>query len=69
MAKKKGAKEVKGKKETKKKPAYKISKIYEKSGDGVKRKNKYCPKCGKGVFLAEHKNRLTCGKCNYMEKK
>ncbi len=30
---------------------------------------KYCPKCGAGVRLAEHKNRLSCGKCGYFEKK
>lgn len=26
-----------------------------------------CPKCGPGVKLAEHKNRLACGKCGYAE--
>ncbi len=30
---------------------------------------KYCPKCGAGVGLAEHKDRRSCGKCGYMEKK
>jgi ubiquitin-small subunit ribosomal protein S27Ae len=44
------------------------SKNYEVSGTELKRKNKFCPKCGSGVFLAKHKNRLTCGKCHYMEK-
>jgi len=43
-------------------------KAYEKSGEGVKRKNQFCPKCGTGVFLAKHKDRLTCGCCGYMEK-
>ena len=69
MAAKKGGKENKGKKEKVKKPAYKRSSNYEVSGDTLKRKNKTCPKCGAGVFLAEHKDRLTCGKCGYMEKK
>ncbi|MBI5229323.1 30S ribosomal protein S27ae [Candidatus Micrarchaeota archaeon] len=27
----------------------------------------FCPKCGPGVHLAEHKNRRTCGKCSYTE--
>ncbi|MFH1642190.1 MAG: 30S ribosomal protein S27ae [Nanoarchaeota archaeon] len=36
--------------------------------DGIKRKNKFCPKCGEGIFLAQHKDRLVCGKCSYMEK-
>lgn len=55
--------------EAKKKPASKISKVYEVSGNSLKRKNKYCPKCGNGVFMADHKDRWTCGKCNYMERK
>ncbi|HLC31298.1 MAG TPA: 30S ribosomal protein S27ae [Candidatus Nanoarchaeia archaeon] len=33
---------------------------------GVK-KNKFCPRCGAGVFLANHGNRLHCGKCGYTE--
>ncbi|NTV23403.1 MAG: 30S ribosomal protein S27ae [Nanoarchaeota archaeon] len=35
--------------------------------DGAKSKNKTCPKCGAGVFMAEHKNRSSCGKCGYSE--
>ncbi len=31
--------------------------------------HKYCPKCGAGVRLAEHKDRRACGKCGYYEKK
>jgi ubiquitin-small subunit ribosomal protein S27Ae len=46
----------------------KVFKNYLVSGSDLKRKNKFCPKCGPGVFLAQHKNRLTCGKCHYMEK-
>ena len=42
-------------------------KLYEVSGDKLTRKNKFCPKCGPGVFLAKHKDRLTCGKCGYSE--
>lgn len=30
---------------------------------------KSCPKCGAGVRLAQHADRLSCGKCGYMEKK
>jgi small subunit ribosomal protein S27Ae len=40
---------------------------YEAQGDKISRKNKFCPKCGPGYFLANHKNRLTCGKCGYVE--
>jgi small subunit ribosomal protein S27Ae len=33
------------------------------------KKFKFCPRCGKGTILAEHKNRVTCGKCGYGEVK
>ena len=26
-----------------------------------------CPKCGPGVFMATHKDRVACGKCGYTE--
>ncbi|MBU2561105.1 MAG: 30S ribosomal protein S27ae [Nanoarchaeota archaeon] len=53
-------------KEKKKKSSQKY-KQYEVKGSDLKRKNKFCPKCGVGVFLAAHNNRLTCGKCGYTE--
>jgi len=56
------------KKQKKPKRTSKTQDNYEVSGSELKRKNKSCPKCGAGVFLAQHKNRLTCGKCHYMEK-
>jgi len=37
--------------------------------DGKIVKKPTCPKCGDGVFLAEHKNRLHCGKCEYTKYK
>ncbi len=40
---------------------------YVLSGDKVGRKNKICPKCGDGVFMAHHMDRDTCGKCGYTE--
>jgi len=43
------------------------SQLYQKDGDGVKRLNKTCPKCGPGMFLAKHKDRETCGSCGYTE--
>lgn len=45
------------------------SSLYDISSGTAKRKNKQCPKCGPGVFMAEHKDRNTCGKCGYMEKR
>ena len=36
-------------------------------GETLTRKTKFCPKCGPGVFLGQHANRLSCGKCKYTE--
>lgn len=36
--------------------------------DGGKFKGKFCPRCGPGVKLAQHKDRVTCGRCGYSEK-
>lgn len=55
------------KKQRKKKKTSKRYELYESKGE-LKRKNKFCPKCGEGIFLAKHKDRLVCGKCSYMEK-
>ena len=40
---------------------------YEIKDDKVERKKKSCPKCGPGVFMAEHEDRVSCGKCGYTE--
>lgn len=50
----------------KKSKAMQVWKLYESKGT-FSRKNKTCPKCGPGVFLAAHKNRISCGKCGYAE--
>jgi ubiquitin-small subunit ribosomal protein S27Ae len=65
MAKPKGG--PKGKKEKAKKEGKKLSALYEISGDEIKRKNRTCPKCGPGMFLGKHKDRIVCGKCQYVE--
>ncbi|MBS3122310.1 30S ribosomal protein S27ae [Candidatus Woesearchaeota archaeon] len=46
-----------------------VSKMYKVTGGKLERSTKSCPKCGQGTFMANHKNRSTCGKCGYMEKK
>jgi len=46
-----------------------ISKYYEIQEGKIIRKRKFCPRCGPGVFLAEHKDRYSCGKCGYTEYK
>ena len=42
-----------------------VYKFYQVKAGKVERLRKECPRCGRGVFLAEHKDRLTCGKCGY----
>jgi len=47
------------------------SKVWEKyviKENKLERKNT-CPKCGPGMFLAQHSDRLYCGKCKYVEMK
>lgn len=51
----------------KEKKAMQVWKLYQVSGDKVERKNRFCSKCGPGVFLAKHNNRESCGKCGYSE--
>jgi len=55
-------KERKGKKPHKNKPT---SKKWEHYKEG--KKDKTCPRCGAGTFLAIHKERVHCGKCGYTE--
>ena len=56
------SKDQKGKKPHKNKPT---SQKYKKYAGG--KKGKVCPRCGPAIFLAVHKDRLHCGKCNYTE--
>jgi small subunit ribosomal protein S27Ae len=44
-----------------------VNKYYQVSGDSIKSRNPVCPRCGNGVFLAEHAERMSCGKCGYTE--
>ncbi len=46
-----------------------IWKKYKIEDNKAVRTNKTCPRCGAGVFLANHKNRLTCGRCYYSEQR
>lgn len=43
------------------------SRFYELKDGKVKRLRQPCPRCGSGVFLADHGDRLSCGKCGYTE--
>ena len=59
-------KEKQGKKKHVNKQTSEKWKKYKVSGENVTRE-KTCPRCGVGVFLAKHKGRLYCGKCHYTE--
>lgn len=67
MGKKKKEAKRKGKKPKKKKTLSKKWERYTIKEGKIVRKNKSCPKCGPGVFLAQHGNRISCGKCKYTE--
>ncbi|MBI4210734.1 MAG: 30S ribosomal protein S27ae [Candidatus Diapherotrites archaeon] len=64
MAEKTGAKPGAAKKEK----ALKSRKgtYYKAEGQKIIRK-KSCPKCGPGVFMAQHEKRTHCGRCGYTE--
>ncbi len=55
------------KKEVKKATPSAKKNYYEAKGNKLERLKKYCPKCGPGVFMGEHKDRTSCGKCGYTE--
>ena len=67
MAKKEKKTRKRGKKVRKgrKHESIKIWQKYEIKGEAISRKNKFCPRCGDGVWLSKQKNRLYCGKCGY----
>ena len=41
--------------------------FYKVEGGRLERLRASCPKCGAGVFLAKHSNRVSCGRCGYTE--
>ncbi|MEA1904662.1 MAG: 30S ribosomal protein S27ae, partial [Candidatus Hadarchaeota archaeon] len=43
------------------------SKLYKLEGEKVKRLRPYCPRCGPGVFMADHGDRFACGRCGYTD--
>ena len=56
----------KGKKPHKNKPTSKKYKKYKIEGDKITRE-RFCPRCGPGVFLMKSQGRFYCGKCHYSE--
>ncbi len=41
--------------------------FYKIDGNRITRERANCPKCGAGVFLARHGDRVSCGRCGYTE--
>ena len=44
-----------------------VSSYFKVDGEKVTRIKKICSRCGKGVYMSEHKVRHTCGKCGLTE--
>jgi len=63
---KKKAKSKKGKKPHRNKATSKKYTKYKIDGDKIT-KERFCPRCGPGVFLMSSNGRLYCGKCHYSE--
>ena len=40
---------------------------YKVKDNKIDRSKKSCPRCGGGTYLAQHRDRLSCGKCGYTE--
>jgi len=45
----------------------KVWNYYKVEDNGIKKLKNKCPRCGAGTFMAEHKDRYSCGKCGYTE--
>jgi len=66
MGKGKKSKPKKGKKPHKNKPTSKKYTKYKIEG-GKTVHERFCPRCGPGIFLMKAKDRVYCGKCHYAE--
>ena len=44
------------------------NKLFQVQGNKLVRTRRQCPKCGPGVFMAQHEDRSHCGKCGFMER-
>lgn len=53
-------------KRPKSKSKHAFVKIWEHYKAG-KFSGRWCPRCGPGTIIAQHKDRATCGKCKYSE--
>jgi len=44
-----------------------VYKYFKIDGDKLTKNKKICSRCGKGTYMANHKDRHTCGKCGLTE--
>ncbi len=54
-----------GKAPKKKKKEKGVHSLYKAEGDKVTRLRPVCERCGPGYFMADHRNRYTCGHCGF----
>lgn len=40
-----------------------IEGLYTIEGEALRRRNPFCPRCGEGIFLSDHGEWWSCGKC------
>lgn len=43
------------------------ARLYKLDGERLVRLRQPCPRCGPDVFMADHGDRLSCGKCGYTD--
>ncbi len=43
------------------------ARLYKLEGEKLVRLRQPCPRCGPDVFMADHGDRLSCGKCGYTD--
>jgi small subunit ribosomal protein S27Ae len=55
----------KPKREKKKRQEKGVHAMYKIEGDKVSRTRPTCERCGPGYFMADHKDRYTCGHCGF----
>lgn len=55
----------KGKHEKKHKKEKGVHSMYKVEGNKVARARPTCERCGPGYFMADHKQRYTCGHCGF----
>lgn len=57
--------QVKRKEKKVKKKKKNVKELWVVEDGKVKRTHRECPRCGPGVYMAQHYSRYHCGKCGY----